>query len=421
MSDGERDGFLNNDTFCMLPWTHMHIWPSGDTYPCCLGDSRMPVGSTQKNTMQEIWNNNKMKTLRNNMLEGKKSPECRRCYEQEEHGIVTLRKSSNMNLKHHWWKVEETQPDGSAGMVNMAYLDIRFSNLCNLRCRSCGPNFSTSWYDDHVKLYGDPGIPQLLKVADDMDKFFKDLEPMLLDVESVYFAGGEPIITEEHYRVLEYWLRHNMTDVRLSYTTNFTQMKFKKTPIFEYWNKFDTVDVAASLDANHLRGEYLRKNLDWGTIVQNRKDMIKYSPDVNFWITPTVSLYNAMNLPDFHKEWIEEGLIRPEHFRINPLLDPVFMRIQCLPLGIKHKVRTKYLDHITYLKGISNKCDKVIDDFNALISYMDEQSRTDQLFKFFGETDKLDNLRNEKFADVFPEYGKLRAQHLALDILKNSG
>ena len=88
----------------------MHIWPSGDTYPCCLGDSRMPVGSTQKNTMQEIWNNNKMKTLRNNMLEGKKSPECRRCYEQEEHGIVTLRKSSNMNLKHHWWKVEETQP-----------------------------------------------------------------------------------------------------------------------------------------------------------------------------------------------------------------------------------------------------------------------------------------------------------------------
>ena len=272
-----------------------------------------------------------------------------------------------------------------------------------------------------MKLYGDPGIPQLLKVADDMDKFFKDLEPMLLDVESVYFAGGEPIITEEHYRVLEYWLRHNMTDVRLSYTTNFTQMKFKKTPIFEYWNKFDTVDVAASLDANHLRGEYLRKNLDWGTIVQNRKDMIKYSPDVNFWITPTVSLYNAMNLPDFHKEWIEEGLIRPEHFRINPLLDPVFMRIQCLPLGIKHKVRTKYLDHITYLKGISNKCDKVIDDFNALISYMDEQSRTDQLFKFFGETDKLDNLRNEKFTDVFPEYGELRAQHLALDILKNSG
>ncbi len=404
-----KNDYLKNKTFCMLPWTHMHMWPNGDTYPCCLGDSRMPVGSAHKNSMQEIWNDEPMRKLRRNMLAGEKSPECRRCYEQEEHGVQTLRMSSNKEFAHHWDKVEETEEDGSAGQVNMAYLDIRFSNFCNLRCRSCGPNFSTSWYQDHVKLYGDPGIPQLLKVNDDEDKFFKDLEPMLLEVEKVYFAGGEAIITEEHYRVLDFWIKHNMRDIKLEYTTNFTKMRFKQKSIFEYWNSFDKVNVAASLDASWERGEYLRKNLVWSDIVQNRRDMIKESPHVEFWITPTVSVYTAYNLPDFHKEWIEEGLLKPENFRINPLLDPEFMRIQVLARKHKREVEQKYRDHIEYLKQFD--CPQVIKDFEGLISYMWESKRTKEVNQLIKQTEAVDRIRDENWKDVFPEIADLNDQH----------
>lgn len=412
-----KDDYLNNSTFCMLPWTHMHMWPNGDTYPCCLGDSRMPVGSVHKNSMQEIWNDKPMRKLRTNMLTGVKSPECRRCYEQEEHGVQTLRMSSNKEFAHHWDKVEETEEDGSAGQVNMAYLDIRFSNFCNLRCRSCGPNFSTSWYQDHVKLYGDPGIPQLLKVNDDADKFFKDLEPMLLEVEKVYFAGGEAIITEEHYRVLDFWIKHNMKDIKLEYTTNFTKMRFKQKSIFEYWNSFDKVNVAASLDASWERGEYLRKNLTWSDIVQNRRDMIKESPHVEFWITPTVSVYTAYNLPDFHKEWIEEGLLKPENFRINPLLDPEFMRIQVLARKHKREVEQKYRDHIEYLKQFD--CPQVINDFEGLISYMWEQKRTDNVSTLIKQTEAVDRIRNENWREVFPEIADLQEQSSRVDFWRN--
>ncbi len=404
-----KNDYLKNKTFCMLPWTHMHMWPNGDTYPCCLGDSRMPVGSAHKNSMQEIWNDEPMRKLRRNMLAGEKSPECRRCYEQEEHGVQTLRMSSNKEFAHHWDKVEETEEDGSAGQVNMAYLDIRFSNFCNLRCRSCGPNFSTSWYQDHVKLYGDPGIPQLLKVNDDEDKFFKDLEPMLLEVEKVYFAGGEAIITEEHYRVLDFWIKHNMRDIKLEYTTNFTKMRFKQKSIFEYWNSFDKVNVAASLDASWERGEYLRKNLVWSDIVQNRRDMIKESPHVEFWITPTVSVYTAYNLPDFHKEWIEEGLLKPENFRINPLLDPEFMRIQVLARKHKREVEQKYRDHIEYLKQFD--CPQVIKDYEGLISYMWESKRTKEVNQLIKQTEAVDRIRDENWKDVFPEIADLNDQH----------
>ena len=369
--------YLNNKTFCMLPWTHMHMWPNGDTYPCCLGDSRMPVGSSHKNTMQEIWNNGPMRKLRKNMLAGEKSPECRRCYEQEEHGINTLRISSNKEFADHWNKVEETEEDGSAGMVNMAYLDIRFSNFCNLRCRTCGPNFSTSWYNDHVKLYGDPGIPQLLKVNDDGDKFFKELEPMLLDVEKVYFAGGEAIITE-------------------------------------YWNEFERVNVAASLDANWGRGEYLRKNLKWTEIVNNRIDMIQESPHVEFWITPTVSAYNAFNLPDFHKEWIEEELLKPENFRINPLLDPEYMRVQILPRSYKMAVATKYKKHIEYLKQFDNT-QQVQSDYESLIDFLWADDKATLIDQFMTQTELLDNLREEGFSDVFPELSDIKIKYNQLD------
>ena len=184
MSD-QKERYLNSKVFCMLPWVHMHLWPNGDTYPCCLAESRMPVGNSHKNSLQELWNNKNMRNLRNNMLQGRESLECRRCYEQEDSGLETLRTSSNKEFAHHWWKVEETEEDGSAGMVNMAYLDIRFSNLCNLRCRTCGPNFSTSWYDDHVKLYGDPGIPKLMKAGKDMSVAVKRLNHLMTEYKKV--------------------------------------------------------------------------------------------------------------------------------------------------------------------------------------------------------------------------------------------
>ena len=93
---------IKDNVFCMLPWVHMHLWPSGTTYPCCLADPNLPVGDTQDQTLQEIWNGDQMRQLRLNMLSGNKSPECRRCYELEENNMHTLRLSSNENFKNHW-------------------------------------------------------------------------------------------------------------------------------------------------------------------------------------------------------------------------------------------------------------------------------------------------------------------------------
>ena len=396
-------------TFCMMPWTHMHIWPAGYTYPCCMADPTLPVGNTQEQSLQDIWNGPEMRELRLNMLQDKKSPECRRCYELEENGMWTLRKSSNENFKHHIDKVEQTSDDGSAGNVNMAYMDIRFSNLCNLKCRSCGPQFSSSWFEDHKAAYGDPGHNKILKVRDDMLNFMDELEPLLGSVERVYWAGGEPLITDEHYRILDKWIEMGKRNVAMDYTTNFTQMRYKRKTAFEYWNAFDNVRVAASLDANHKRGEYLRKNMEWTQVVQNRRDMIEQCPHVYFELTPTVSVYNVLNICDFHKEWIEEGLLEPANIRINILLDPTYMRLSILPPWIKEQVHKRYEEHINYLKQFDNNkneklknIDSVIQDYKNILQFM-EQDRTSELKMWYWKTNKMDGMRNENVYEIFPE------------------
>ena len=361
----------NSKHFCMMPWTHMHLWPAGTTYPCCMSDPEFPIGNTQKQSLQEIWNGKELRNIRMNMLQDKPSKECRRCYELEENGMSTLRTGSIGNYAHHWDKVEATSDDGSAGDVNMAYMDIRFSNLCNLKCRSCGPQFSSSWFEDHKITHGDPGHPKILQVRDEMKSFMDELDPLLESVERVYWAGGEPLITKEHYNILDKWIAMGKRDVSMDYTTNFTQMYYKKKTAFDYWNKFENVRVAASLDANHARGEYLRKNMVWGEVVQNRRTMIEQCPHVYFELTPTVSVYNVLNLPDFHKEWIEEGLLEPSNIRINILLDPTYMRLSILPPWIKSNVAERYAEHIAYLKQFDNIAG-VINDYESILNFMEK-------------------------------------------------
>ncbi len=384
-----------------MPWTHMHLWPAGTTYPCCMSDPEFPIGNTQEQSLQEIWNGKELRNIRMNMLQDKPSKECRRCYELEENGMSTLRTGSIGNYAHHWDKVEATSDDGSAGDVNMAYMDIRFSNLCNLKCRSCGPQFSSSWFEDHKAIYGKLDHPKILQVRDEMRSFLDELDPMLESVERVYWAGGEPLITKEHYNILDKWIAMGKRDVSMDYTTNFTQMYYKKKTAFDYWNKFENVRVAASLDANHARGEYLRKNMVWSEVVQNRRTMIEQCPHVYFELTPTVSVYNVLNLPDFHKEWIEEGLLEPKNIRINILLDPTYMRLSILPPWTKSKVVERYQEHIAYLKQFDDIAG-VISDYESILNFM-EKDRTDEIKMFKFKTQRIDTLRQENLLDVFPE------------------
>jgi sulfatase maturation enzyme AslB (radical SAM superfamily) len=278
---------------------------------------KYPVGNCRTNTLSEIWQDLPMQQLRADMLSETPNPACARCYEQEQSGFFSGRKSANKHHGHHIKKLEENP-------FEMTYWDIRFSNLCNLKCRSCGHIFSSQWYQDQAKLAGPEWKDQhqALNYAGRTETdMWEQLLPHIDYVEQIYFAGGEPLLMEEHYRILDELVRRQRFDVRLIYNTNFTHTTLKDRSVFEYWKRFDSVSVGASLDGSGRYGEYIRKGTDWSRVEQNRIDMLKICPGVDFYISPTLSIMNAWHLPDFHRDWVDRGLIKPQDLNVNFFLD----------------------------------------------------------------------------------------------------
>ena len=408
----ERKRFLltESKTFCMYPWIHLHAYPTGEAYPCCMADMKYPLGSTRKNTLKEIWNQEPMREVRQSMLNGSEVSACSRCYEQEASGFFSGRKSANKHHGHHIDRVDETAEDGSFEQFEMTYWDIRFSNLCNLKCRSCGHIFSSQWYQDQAKIAGPEWKDRntVLNYAGRTETdIWSQLEPHLDYVEQIYFAGGEPLLMIEHYNILEELIRRGRTDVRLIYNTNFTHTDLKGRSVFEYWKQFKSVAVGASLDASGARGEYIRKGTDWAVVEQNRREMIKICPAVDFYISPTLSIMNAWHLPDFHRDWVAKGLIRAQDLNVNILQDPPHYRIDIAPAAYKGLLMARYREHIEWLRS-QDSLQRATQGFESAVTFMTATDNTHLIDTFWRKTHQLDNIRKENILDIIPELTALK-------------
>lgn len=414
LTSEEWSRLTESETFCMLPWMHMHAFPDGRAYPCCLADYWHPVGDLRKNTMEEVWNQDAYKTMRQNMLDDKPCRECTKCYEQEKSGFFSMRYDANRNYGHHISEVGKTDPDGTHSEFKIRYWDVRFSNLCNMRCRSCGPIFSSNWFNDHVKMYG--VVPDVLKrpmarveyTTGDEDGMLAQMEPHIPYLEQVYFAGGEPLIMKEHYYMLEKLIEAGKTDVRLVYNTNFSELRYKDKHVFEFWKHFKTVNVGASLDASGARAELMRKGTQWSQTLDNRRHMMEEVPHVDFYVSATVSSMNVLHVLDFHREWSDLGLINPKDFNVNICQSPDWYRIDIFPEDFKRNIiEPAYRRHIEWLDP-QDSLRRATTGFESAINYMMSTDNSHLLPRWREETSKLDQVRNEDFWTTFTELGVLR-------------
>jgi MoaA/NifB/PqqE/SkfB family radical SAM enzyme len=408
--DKEKYLLTESKSFCMYPWIHIHAYPTGDAYPCCMSDMKHPIGNTRQNTLEEIWNSEALRQLRVNMLEDLSSPACYYCYEKEQSGFFSGRMSANKHHGHHIDKIRHTGQDGTLDSFEMVYWDIRFSNLCNLKCRSCGHIFSSQWYQDQVALAGTDWAKkyQVLNYAGrHKTDIWEQLIPHLDHVEQIYFAGGEPLLMEEHYNILEELERRGRFDVRLIYNTNFTHTKLKDRTVFDYWKKFHSVSVGASLDDMGQRGEYIRKGTVWADVEHNRRQMIEICPNVDFYISPTLSIMNAGHICEFHRYMVDQGLIQPGDLNVNLLQDPPYYRIDIAPQQYKLQLKEKFEQHLNWLRPLDSLGRATV-GFESSINFMMAIDNQVQLPKFWQRTHELDVLRNENILDTIPELQELQ-------------
>ncbi len=399
--------------FCVLPWVHFHAWPDKRVMPCCVADSDLPVAKIEGDqSIIEMMNSDRYKEIRTAMLNDEEVPECKRCFDLELMGTWTMRKSHNKRrgLDYVDYITSNTQEDGSLSEFEMKYMDIRFSNLCNMKCRSCGPDCSSLWAQEFKDKRGqemwDKYFPDKKVVINNNDDqmFMVKLKPYLADVTEVYFAGGEIIITPEHYECLDYWIESGQADtIELNYTTNFSTLHgFKDKNLLEYWKKFKNIQVWASLDAHGELAECIRKGTNWTKTVANIKKLREELPHVQLGITPTISIWNIFKFPDFFDYMVENNLmdlvISP---RFNLATNPWYANIMILPKHVKNRLIELY-------RVYQNKYGKdnmdIYNGFKMIIYNLSVgEENKGGILEFKQFNDELDQFRNEKFEDLVPE------------------
>jgi sulfatase maturation enzyme AslB (radical SAM superfamily) len=249
-------------------------------------------------------------------------------------------------------------------------------------------------------MWGKPDHKKIIRPYKDEKTFWEKVEPYMDGLEEIYFAGGEPLIMEEHYRILKRLVEKKMFHVKLKYNTNFSQMTYKDIDVMKEWDKFEQVEIGASLDASHKRGEYLRKGQSWQQVEDNRKRMFDVCPRAYFFIATCLDIFNSFHVPDFHIDWYERGWIKDEGSLINPLLTPAYLRIQMLPAPLKDQLREKYN---TAQEWMDNNTKSKSKRYTALIKFLDEADYSHKIKEWYRTTERLDDMRNENWRDIFPE------------------
>ena len=393
-------------TFCMFPWMHLNVTPKGEIYPCCSNNYTSPFGSTKETSLKQAFNNDKMKQLRLNMLSETKSEICTFCYKHEEAGPHSFRNYS----KEHWGKdfdelVPQTQPDGTMPDFKMKYYDIRFSNICNFKCRTCGAEFSSQWAAEQ-KANHDPNHYIVIHADDNKGNLLDEVLTHIEHIDLAYFAGGEPLITDEHYTILEEMIRKGRTDVTLRYNTNASNIKYKNHDILDLWKHFKRVELSCSIDHYGERAEWLRHGTDWGKVESNlltfrNLDFVKFQMNTVF------SIFNYTTIGEFYNYLKEKNLVKIDdwHHSLYLAVHPPYYSAKSMPKELKEIAQTKAKKFIESNGPSWVLLNNLVGDgikFAAESDTWEENKKT-----FFMHTLATDKIRGERFFDVFPELNKL--------------
>lgn len=341
--------------FCILPWIHLHVSQNGRVSPCC--NNNRYLGNVQENSIKDIWKGKAFEELREQFATNIPDKRCNHCYNIEASGKESMRQISNQKYAQELNRVEENNPEP-------IYLDIRFSNICNFKCKTCWHGNSSAWFKEGSKR--NASNERIIKA---FTNNFDELLNYLDNVKEIYFAGGEPLIMEEHYQILEELKKRELFDVELRYNTNFSNLNYKDKSILDIWATFKKVHVSASIDATFDLGTKIREGFNWEQFIDNRKQMINSCPDVYFEIAPTVSTLNIFNLPELHQELVYQKLININYIYLNFLERPIQFNLKSLSSEHKNKAERIIAKHINWLNkngaGIA-----IVYQFKNLLNYL---------------------------------------------------
>lgn len=403
-----KQELLKSKHFCILPFIHSCIWTDGRVVPCCINQHHV-LGNVKEKSLDEIYSNNneKLVEIRREMINGPVLPRsCQRCSNMENgYAENSYRHYTNKDYGHLLDSIE-INPDGTVEENKILMWDVRFSNLCNLKCRTCSDVNSTKIAEESRK-YINNNVTVLTEAFDDKNDFLNFFKKHIDSIEEIYFCGGEPLLLEEHYEILDLLIEYGKSDTILRYNTNCTRLTFKnKNVVDDYWSKFKNIRLGLSIDAGWEQLHYIRGGADWDTVVNNLRYIVKNCSHAFVQLSTTISILNVFHVRRLHKFLVEEKLIGLNDVYYNVLTWPRYYSLTALPTHLKEKVKLEYQDYKNEMIVIGGNY-YLENEINKVIKYVDTGDHAIELAKFKQETEFKDKIRQESFVNLFPELQSL--------------
>lgn len=374
-TDKLQDNFFVPDTLCPLPWQHLEVSAQGEIRPCCV--SSQDIGNVNNISLNNAFYNDKMSTLRQNFLDGKRPSGCKHCWDTEDRELISNRKYHVGLLKKQLLTVDLDLP-------TIKSLDIKPGNTCNFKCRICGP-LASSLFAEELKKFSSISI-KTKNWAESESKTIDEIIELFPTLTNIDMYGGEPFLIKPLLRLAEQAVNQGYAkNMRLHYNSNGSVYPEK---FVEYWKKFKHVDIHFSIDNIGTRFE-LERGGSWNQVDSNINQLIDLKlPNVKISIMPAINIMNIFYIDEL-LQWASELSLT-----VNPLYvtDPIGFDLKHLTADAKNLIINKFQNHPwPEMKNILNYIKSAPDS--------DGQEFT-KLCKHF------DHLRNQNFAHSHPEVAK---------------
>lgn len=393
---------------CIAPWVYLDILPDGIVVPCCSNPTEL--GDLKTQSLAEVWNGNAMKQLRLDMLKDQLPESCAMCNVQpEDH---TLKYFYNQKFNSFFSEVDSiTNDDGSVKEVKIKGFDFRISNKCNFKCRTCWAKLSSSInFETRSNNLGEYYDEPILNINNyfDFKKMYRD---NIDNLELIEFSGGEVLLMDEHYEMLEYFIANNkQSQIELRYNTNFSTLNYKNYDVIELWSQWDPskLSVYISIDEVGTRSEYIRNGTVWNSLSNNIKKIVELFENgkINLISSNTVvSVFNVNRIPEIISYLLDIGFIREEYSFGNFVLSPEgnmrggIYNLELYPIEQRKKIKEKLVNFsLDYPGMIDNHIKEILEKLDN-----PEPPDKNKIKEFLEDTKKIDKIRNQNLLEVIPE------------------
>ena len=413
---------MSKPKYCSLLWKHISNEPFGHVRTCCIARDRVTDTNGDEFTLGEtsirdVFHSDYYKNIRQAIRDGEMPTNCEPCWRDERNGVKSKRQIYNEYAEYRYphidYSIEPEMPED---------LQIILSTTCNLKCRTCNPNYSSKWVKE-AEARRMPYVKEKVKINfDDVkeSKFWTKIDDWLPHAKYLEIMGGEPFYMKEFKVFANKLIDDGISkNVHVNLSTNGTTLN--KDFLQKMIENFASVGFNISIDgAVGKRFEYLRHGAKWNEVSENLDYFHSLLPAVHIGVTHTVSSLNVMYLEEFHRVFAE----RWPKFTIfhnmanyptwyNPNIFPEECKEQIVqPLQDLSKFREEYREDI---KGIINHVltprTETVVPYGSGINDTVENEIAWRWSLFISQTIAGDLYRKEDFRESFPELFSILLEH----------